>query len=172
MQNRITDFFEKIYIINLIDRKDRRYEMERQLSKIGIRLPNDKVIFFPAIRPDALAGFPSIGARGCFLSHLGVLNDAAERGFKRILVCEDDLDFVRDFNHRIDRVLNKLAEVPWAIFYGGYRTAAIENRSDRPCVVSIPPDASHRNLALRCLPRGQHRFGEQVFECDARPGAW
>ena len=139
MQNSITEFFDKIYIINLIERKDRYYEMELQLRRIGVQLPNDRVIFFPAVRPDAPEGFPSIGARGCFLSHLGVLNDAAGKGFKRILVCEDDLNFARDFNRRIDNVLNKLAEVPWALFYGGYRTAAIEDRSDRPRVVTIPP---------------------------------
>ena len=139
MQNSITEFFDKIYIINLIDRKDRRYEMELQLRKIGIKLPNNKVIFFPAVRPDTSANFPSIGARGCFLSHLGVLNDAVGKGFKRILVCEDDLNFVRDFNRRIDHVINKLACVPWALFYGGYRTAGIGDRSDRPCVTGISP---------------------------------
>ena len=139
MQNNVTEFFDQIYIINLIDRKDRRHDMELQLRKIGIRLPNNRVMFFPAVRPDEAAGFPSIGTRGCFLSHLGVLNDAIKRGFKRILVCEDDLNFVRDFNHRIDRVFNALAEVPWALFYGGYRTANIGDRSDSPCIVSVPP---------------------------------
>lgn len=139
MQNSVTEFFDQIYIINLIDRKDRYHEMELQLRRIGIRLPNNRVVFFPAVRPDGAAGFSSIGARGCFLSHLGVLNDAAERGFKRILVCEDDLNFVRNFNHRIDRVFNALAEVPWALFYGGYRTANIVNRSDSPCIVTVPP---------------------------------
>ncbi len=138
MQNIITEFFDQIYIINLIERKDRYRESGRQLKGIGIRLPNNKVTFFPAIRPDEAAGFPSIGARGCFLSHLGVLDDAIKRGFTRILVCEDDLNFVRDFNHRIDRVVKTLAAVPWALFYGGYRTGNIDDRSDSLEVVAVP----------------------------------
>jgi GR25 family glycosyltransferase involved in LPS biosynthesis len=80
MQISITQFFDQIFIINLIERRDRRHEMELQVKKIGIYLPNDK--FFPAIRPKVLAGFPSIGARGCFLSHLSVLSEAAEKGLQ------------------------------------------------------------------------------------------
>jgi len=139
MQNNVTEFFDQIYIINLIDRKDRRHDMELQLNGIGIRLPNNRVMFFPGVRPDEAASFPSIGARGCFLSHLGVLNDAIKRGFKRILICEDDLNFTRGFNQGIDGVLNALAEVPWALFYGGHRTANAGDRSDCPCIVSVPP---------------------------------
>ena len=78
MQISITQFFDQIFIINLVERRDRRHEMELQLKKIGIYLPNDKVKFFPAIRPKVLAGFPSIGAKGCFLSHLNVLGPVAE----------------------------------------------------------------------------------------------
>lgn len=50
-----------------------------------------------ACRPHDAGGFPSIGSRGCFLSHLAVLEDASAKGFERILIVEDDVDFLKDF---------------------------------------------------------------------------
>lgn len=122
MRQTISDFFDRTYVINLVERTDRRREMERQFRQIGIALPYEKMAFFPAVRPDSPGAFPSIGARGCFLSHLGILENAQQHGFARILICEDDLNFVPDFQARIGPILAKLAELPWAFFYGGYRT--------------------------------------------------
>ena len=77
------------YVINLEDRTDRRAEMEQQLRRVGWQ-----AAFVPAIRPADAADFPSVGARGCFLSHLATLNRPAGG---HVLLMEDDLDFVPDF---------------------------------------------------------------------------
>jgi glycosyl transferase, family 25 len=119
MRIQFAQFFDHIYVINLIQRTDRRRDMEAQLDKIGVS--KDKATFFPAIRPEVAAGFPSIGARGCFMSHIAVLEDALKRNYKRILICEDDLNFVRNFNDRIGQTLAELSTIPWAMFYGSYR---------------------------------------------------
>lgn len=134
----INDFFDQIYVINLPHRKDRRREMELELARIGIDLPNSKVWFYPAVRPDEASGFPSIGARGCFLSHLGILKDAEARGLKRILILEDDTNFNGDFNLRISRILYHLGTIPWAIFYGSYRLTSTQPAAPIPdlCLVS------------------------------------
>ena len=55
--------FERIYVINLPNRTDRRKETEIELSKAGGPL----AIFFPAIRPPEAGKFRSIGERGCFV---------------------------------------------------------------------------------------------------------
>jgi glycosyl transferase, family 25 len=118
----LTDFFDQIYIINLPQRLDRRREVIIQLKRIGLTQPIDNLQFFPAVRPQSAAGFPSIGARGCFLSHLSILEEAAIKKFQRILIWEDDINFVRNFNKRAGNALRDLCSVEWAIFYGGYRT--------------------------------------------------
>ncbi|MEX1060616.1 MAG: glycosyltransferase family 25 protein, partial [Methyloceanibacter sp.] len=69
-----------ISIINLEHRTDRRIAMQKQLSRIGWQAE-----FFAAIRPDIAADFPSIGARGCFLSHLAVLKNARDAGAKQLV---------------------------------------------------------------------------------------
>jgi glycosyl transferase, family 25 len=134
----LVDLFDHIYIINLIERRDRRRELERELQRIAVDILAPKVRFFPATKPDAPGGFPSVGARGCFLSHLGVLDDAVERGFRRILILEDDLDFVADFNRRSPPVLGALAEREWAVFYGGYRARRQADRTGMPGLATLP----------------------------------
>ena len=68
--------FTQTRIINLIDRPDRRKEMSSQLARIGALSAN--VRFFDAQRPPDRGEFPSLGARGCFESHLSILRSARD----------------------------------------------------------------------------------------------
>lgn len=118
-------YFDRIYIINLEHRADRRIEIDVQLKKIKLSLDDPKVTLFNAIKPLDAGEFPSIGARGCFLSHLGILKDAKNNNFQRILVFEDDLDLIDDFANQSNLVLNDLLSSNWDIFYGDYRVNEI-----------------------------------------------
>ncbi len=113
--------FERIYVINLAERADRRREMADQLGRIGLRLDCEPVVRFNAVRPPEAGAFPSIGSRGCFLSHLGVLRSAAADGLERILVLEDDLNFAEGFEALAGPVAARLEVDDWSFFYGGYR---------------------------------------------------
>lgn len=126
------NYFDKIYIINLASRADRRKEIEAQLEKINLSLHHPKVILYNAIKPLEAGEFPSIGARGCFLSHFGILQDAKNQKYQRILIFEDDLDLNKDFIEKSDLVLSELLTNDWHIFYGDHR---IENLSE----VNIKP---------------------------------
>lgn len=130
------EYFQRIYIINLPERTDRRQEMEAQLSSVGLGKTSSPVQFFQAIRPVDAGEFPTIGTRGCFLSHLGVLKDAMQHGFARILILEDDLNFSTDFKDRIQGVVDVLSEKPWGMFYGGYSSLPVG--SDEYGLVCIP----------------------------------
>jgi hypothetical protein len=89
--------------------------MERELSRIGWSAE-----FFRAIRPDSAGEFPSIGARGCFLSHLAVLKKARDIGVQRLIVLEDDVNFVREFPTRWKAALKALEAEKWMLFYPGH----------------------------------------------------
>lgn len=110
--------FHHVYLINLPDRRDRRIASEAQLQRIGLSLDHPRVTLFPAIRPDDAAGFPSRGARGCFLSHLGVLRAAVAAGHPSFVVLEDDVDFAPDFGRLMSEVAAALATQTWHIAYG------------------------------------------------------
>jgi glycosyl transferase, family 25 len=104
-----------IFVINLEHRADRRVAMQKQLSRIGWRAE-----FFPAIRPESAANFPSIGARGCFLSHLAVLRSAQKLGARQLVILEDDVNFSRDFAERWSSSISALDAKEWSIFYPGH----------------------------------------------------
>src|SRR5690242_2516237 len=104
-----------VVVINLEHRTDRRVAMQKQLSAIGWQAE-----FFPAIRPESAGDFPSVGARGCFLSHLSVLKNARDAGVKQLVVLEDDLNFVPEFAERWNHSMAALDKLEWSIFYPGH----------------------------------------------------
>lgn len=116
---RALGYFERVFVINLPARADRRAQMARELRRVGLDLEREPVELFPAVRPGAPAGFASVGARGCFLSHLAILDRAARAEYQRVLILEDDVDFAADFAKRIDGVVAQLASSRWGLFYGG-----------------------------------------------------
>lgn len=107
----IFDQFEMIRIVSLATRKDRRRLMMRELKRVGLA-DDPRVKFFDAVRPDDAGVFSSIGAHGCYLSHLAILKDAAAKGMS-VLILEDDCDFT-------SKASTYEGARPWDIFYGGY----------------------------------------------------
>lgn len=114
------DYFEKIYIINLESRPDRKKEIEAQLKKVNLSINDNKITVFNAVKPTDAGEFPSTGAKGCFLSHLGVLKDIQKFHYKKVLIFEDDLNLINDFIQKSDLVLSELVNTNWDIFYGDY----------------------------------------------------
>jgi hypothetical protein len=121
MPSPLLDFFEGIYVINLPERRDRLADMQQELKRIGVCLPSNHVTIFPAIKPTEPDQFPSIGARGCFLSHLQVLTQACERGLSNVLILEDDLSFTHLFRQHQSTIIQTLSRSPWDIAYLGHR---------------------------------------------------
>jgi hypothetical protein len=119
MSTELLHVFDRICIINLPERIDRRRAVTRELSRLGVAVDGQRVRFVAGIRPDALAGFPSLGARGCYLSHLQLLREAAADGVRRLLVLEDDVMF-----HALARQAAALAPAlrddGWQLAYPGH----------------------------------------------------
>ncbi len=111
--------FDAIYVINLPERADRKRELERELRSVGLQTGDPRLVWTRAVRPLEAGEFASIGARGCFLSHLTCLQSASERGHQRILILEDDACFPRLRADGLKQVLRKLQGSSWALWYGG-----------------------------------------------------
>lgn len=88
------DAFQRIRIINLPERRDRRREMLHELGRIGLD-GDPRIAFVPAEKPCSSMPFRSNGEHGCFLSHLKIIRDAAEAG-ESVLILEDDCDFTSE----------------------------------------------------------------------------
>lgn len=117
---KLQDFFERIYIINLPERADRRRGMERELKEIGLDFSMAQVRIFPAVRPAEALAFPSIGTLGCYLSHLEILRTARKEGLSNVLIMEDDLAISSRFNTLEKDVLNDLKSQNWDLVFLGY----------------------------------------------------
>ena len=147
---------DAVYVINLPSRRDRRREMNAQLARLGLSFDHDAVTLFPAVRPDGPGEFPSIGARGCFMSHLGVLEDAGRRGLKSLLILEDDADFTPDFLSLGEPHAAAIKNGSWDILYLGYDIdgghpvdSGAEDGLVRPISASTPIRLTHA-MMIRC----------------------
>lgn len=109
--------FDRIYIINLAHREDRRREMEAELNRIGLGLDHPSVVLFPASFPDGPGDFPTRGARGCFESQLGVHRRIIADGVQRALMLEDDADFAPNFRQLLAAMQPDLIGTDWDMFY-------------------------------------------------------
>lgn len=120
MKHEIDTFFGQVHVINLRSRPDRRAEISAQLGRIGLSLNSRQVHLLEASKPLDRAGFPSVGARGCFMSHLAVLRHALKTGASSVLVLEDDLNFCDDFRSKFNALAGTLEALDWGMFYGVY----------------------------------------------------
>lgn len=167
----ITEYFQRIYVINLPQRRDRRREMARQLRMIGTGFSSSSVRLFEAVRPQTQDSFPSIGARGAFLSHLKVLQEARAQQLQKILILEDDLDFIPGFSSKFGAVAEELGREDWSMFYGGYVLPdSSQPQSNRAL---IPADPSLRIQTAHFIALRGPAIGEVVDYLEtllARPG--
>jgi len=107
---------DKIFIINLETRTDRKNEMIKELKKHNIQ----NYEFYNADRPSipdiiewnnnycnhVITSFRTmqkflryqIGCLGCLKSHLGVCKLALERNYKNVLILEDDTQFIHNLD--------------------------------------------------------------------------
>lgn len=74
---------DHIFYINLDKRTDRREEIENELAKYELTAERYSAIYTP-----------HSGIVGCGYSHLNVLKLARDRGYKNVLILEDDFEFV------------------------------------------------------------------------------
>lgn len=133
--------FDRICVISLASRGDRRRDVTRELARIDLKPGTGIVQFFDAVQPADAGYFPSIGARGCFMSHLSILEQARRDGINALLVLEDDVTFVRDITKRLPVITSLLKGRNWEIFYGGYKETLEEvSVGADQCLVNVDPD--------------------------------
>lgn len=138
----VIDYFDGARIINISSRKDRRLETVEEFARYGFHIDDEKIGFFEAVTPSEGNGFPSVGARGCFLSHLGVLEEAMRLNLKNILIMEDDIQFSRRIPQYGRQAIESLKGMEWDIVYFGH---PFEGNSNLPAwkVVDRPIHLSH-----------------------------
>lgn len=116
----LLDTFAATRIINLKAREDRRREMISELARLGLIVDGHKIKFHDASTFEAAAPFPTVGARGCFHSHMAVIGEAWFERFDNVLILEDDCDFVGSIEVALVQALEALRGQDWSMFFGGH----------------------------------------------------
>lgn len=148
LETKLTDFFERTYVVNLPERVDRRRAITRELAKAGLPLtkagkPNHRVELFPAIRPDHPEGFPSLGARGCFLSHLAILKQAQQDQLANVLILEDDLAISPRLQSAQASLIEQLDRTTWGFTYFGHRLPQTDSATVKLQQSTEPIETTH-----------------------------
>lgn len=118
--SRLSDTFSLVRIINLRERQDRLAEVTAQLAALGTSFEPGKVELYEATRPTEPGGFDSLGARGCYASHLDILRDARDRAVESVLVMEDDCEILPRDLSRLETLMHELQGRAWNFAYLGH----------------------------------------------------
>jgi glycosyl transferase family 25 len=82
---KIKNYIEHIFYINLEKRTDRRVHIENVLKNYDLLDISERYVAIETAHS---------GIIGCSQSHLNVLKLAKERGYKNVLILEDDFEFI------------------------------------------------------------------------------
>ncbi len=114
---RIWDFFDKIYCINLEERKDRWVLCEEKFEQYNII----NYIRFEGIKIKDNLSNKKLGQIGCALSFYRIIKNAYENFYKNILIFEDDFYFVRSKDQTEIILKESISNLPkeWDVLYLG-----------------------------------------------------
>jgi len=101
------DNFDVIYCINQAASPERWSRMCDRFWQLGISF---RVRHFPAIESQVSEAVDTV------LSHRAVVAEAADRGYRNVLVLEDDAVFSRDILPRMREAADQLASMQWQVF--------------------------------------------------------
>jgi len=111
-----------VYYINLDSRPDRRYKVENELIRIGIKGTRFSAIKMPN------------GSLGCSMSHLEILKMAQKDNLSHVLIIEDDIQFLNPklFVRQFNKFLSKNKEWDMVLLAGNNRGSYV--KIDDTCV--------------------------------------
>lgn len=134
---RLCDYFDRVAIIHLPERRDRYRALAQELRRIGLDIQDGKVQIPHAPMPNDANGFPSKGVYGNFLSHLEILRSALRDGLQTVWVLEDDAIFSKRLERQQKEVVRGLEEWPWGVCFLGHSL----KRELRTCArgLVVPP---------------------------------
>ena len=117
---------DKVFYINLENRTDRKLEIETELYNYGI-VDYER---FNAIKHEA------IGLVGCARSHVEVLKLAKEREYKRVLIFEDDFQFIIS-NEEFYNCMQKIEDIEFDVCLLSYNLFKSEELPETPFLKKV-----------------------------------
>ncbi len=162
---------DRVYVVNLASREDRRKAWETLLQKLPVL--KSKTEFYTAVDGNKLNNQTKLrnGELGCSMSHAGIWKDALEKGYRFILVFEDDVLFDDQFETKLEAVLQEIdQDFDWIYLYNtwDYRPAEPFSEKLAKVIASLGTQAYILNTSAtnRLLPY----VDEFIFPIDVVMG--
>lgn len=136
---RLEEAFERVVVLSLHYRKDRRRELGRHLMETEMADPG-RLQWVRAVSGDLVGPPPAWwnagnGAWGCLCSHARVMQDAAMDGVDSVLILEDDAVFSPEAPELLDRLMEEVPPDWGQLYLGGQHLARPQELAGRPFVL-------------------------------------
>jgi len=152
-------------LISMKIRVERRQRIDADLARYGLSLEKLGVEVFDGLVFDDANGFPSKGVRGCFTSHMILMQECAASG-KSMLVLEDDIDFNFDRIAAFRKSVPDLQAVEWDVVYLGY----IMPKTRGPLRLERHEGGTIGGHFYGVKPAFAKAVAEYMLSCTTRPG--
>jgi len=118
--NRVCD---KVFVINMDKDKERLKDFDGYMSKNNIKYDRFSAVVGAKIMNDSRLTeycntFCSDGVKGCALSHRSIWDIMVEKGYKNVLVFEDDAVIDENFDKQFQNVWNHLPKDYDVVYFG------------------------------------------------------
>lgn len=135
IQECLKNKFDICYVLNLSDRSDRRFNMETQFKQMGLddietstwlryhyttKFPYNALIA-NAFNTSQKGKFTKANEYDCARSHYSIVKECYDRGFKHILIMEDDIKFIKN-KQTFCEFLNNIPDDFDLLQFGGFTT--------------------------------------------------
>ena len=163
----MNEFFEKIFVINLKRRPDRREEVSKMMAGMGIRFEFIEAVDGGEMLPTEEARLnyylnhfiderethgwvASVGQIGCWLSHVELWKKIVEEHIDSALILEDDLSF-----NKYEEFSDYMKETPedWNVLMPGYCGGAVTKKINDKIVLLDCPSCTHAYAVKRDAAR-------------------
>jgi len=126
----LNKIFDNIYCINLKHRLDRWENCSNQFESFGIKVERFDAVNGNEFAPDGVNGLLP-GEVGVIRSNYNVIKDAKEKGYKKIVIFEDDVELCDDFIDRFNLHYESTPE-DWRFLYmGGNHVGGLIHVNDK-----------------------------------------
>ncbi|XP_045597644.1 glycosyltransferase 25 family member [Procambarus clarkii] len=140
--------FDKIYLISLTRRQERRERMSRCFDELGLDVKlfdavdgkklNESYLRQLGVKQMSIYKDPwsqrdmTFGEIGCFLSHYFIWEDIVNNGYEKVLLFEDDIRFEPYFREKVKHMIRQADRLlQWDLIYLGRKKL---KNSDEPWV--------------------------------------